>query len=257
MFPLLPNSRTGSRHGFAKAFTLIELLVVIAIIAILAAILFPVFARARENARKTSCASNLKQIGLGLMQYVADYDETFPKRWMESDPAITLANEDSAQSAGEEGWAQLIQPYVKSTEILQCPSDSGIVNTTGFNIAGYTDYRYNASLGQATQAVPPVRLAALSYPSLTLMVTEGSSKASGNSTSGAYTSQLGIYGALSDSLRHLEGSNFTFADGHVKWYKGADGMRGIVSAAGWSPFVFGPTATFVQSGNNPTYRVTG
>src|SRR2546421_4309664 len=95
------------------AFTLIELLVVIAIIAILAAILFPVFARARENARRSSCQSNLKQIGLGVLQYVQDYDETFPMG-RTADPIL-------GQWAS--GWSATIQPYVKSSQIMQCPSE--------------------------------------------------------------------------------------------------------------------------------------
>src|SRR6218665_2214986 len=86
------------RHGF----TLIELLVVIAIIAILAAILFPVFARARENARRSACQSNLKQIGLGIMQYTQDYDERYPIRYYNN----------YAAGGQEEGWAYLMQPYV-------------------------------------------------------------------------------------------------------------------------------------------------
>ncbi|RYF37083.1 MAG: DUF1559 domain-containing protein, partial [Cytophagaceae bacterium] len=82
-----------------NAFTLIELLVVIAIIAILAAILFPVFARARENARKTSCLSNMKQMGLGIVQYTQDYDGTYPQNYNGSTTSY--------------GWADAIQPYLK------------------------------------------------------------------------------------------------------------------------------------------------
>ncbi len=100
-----------------KAFTLIELLVFIAIIAILAAILFPVFAQAREKARQTSCLSNLKQAGLGIMMYVQDYDETFPKAsfWDTSKPFSEYYLWTSQRC---------IQPYMKNVGIYRCPSDS-------------------------------------------------------------------------------------------------------------------------------------
>jgi prepilin-type N-terminal cleavage/methylation domain-containing protein/prepilin-type processing-associated H-X9-DG protein len=99
-----------------RAFTLIELLVVIAIIAILASILFPVFGRARENARRSSCQSNLKQIGLGIMQYTQDYDEKFPRAW---------SSTTNGGFPGDYKWMDATQPYLKSTQIFQCPSASG------------------------------------------------------------------------------------------------------------------------------------
>ena len=102
------NFRTKS------AFTLIELLVVIAIIAILAAILFPVFARARENARRSSCMSNMKQLGLGVLQYTQDYDEKYPS---------------GTNGTRGRGWAGQIFPYVKSAQIYVCPSDTKPNNT--------------------------------------------------------------------------------------------------------------------------------
>ncbi len=100
-----------------RAFTLIELLVVIAIIAILAAILFPVFAKAREKARQSACTSNLKEMGLGLMQYVSDYDDTFPIM------AYTV-------SGIKFSWRQMIYPYVKATGVYACPTNL-YANTDG------------------------------------------------------------------------------------------------------------------------------
>src|SRR6056297_2865025 len=110
-------------------FTLIELLVVIAIIAILAAILFPVFARAREEARQARCLSNVKQIGLGMIMYMQDYDETF---------MLTSTNHlQNMIDAGEHQsvWYRAIMPYVKNEQIYVCPSDAN-TNTAKWNSSG-------------------------------------------------------------------------------------------------------------------------
>ena len=132
-----PSTRTRS------AFTLIELLVVIAIIAILAAILFPVFARARENARRSSCQSNLKQIGLGVIQYVQDYDEKYPIRNHKGNPVLGATAATDATGA----WVNL-QPYLKSEQIYQCPSETngppaGATLDARAAAAGFTDYAIN------------------------------------------------------------------------------------------------------------------
>lgn len=102
-----------------RGFTLIELLVVIAIIAILAAILFPVFARARENARRATCQSNLKQIGLGIHQYVQDYDEHMPIVASQYTTATPTFNDQTSHW----GWPEVLQPYLKNTQIYDCPSN--------------------------------------------------------------------------------------------------------------------------------------
>lgn len=102
-----------------KGFTLIELLVVIAIIAILAAILFPVFAKAREKARQSSCASNLKQIGLAILNYKQDYDEKYPLSWPLTGPQGTRATSCGTTSYW---WMDVLEPYVKNEQVYHCPS---------------------------------------------------------------------------------------------------------------------------------------
>ncbi len=126
-------------------FTLIELLVVIAIIAILAAILFPVFAKAREQARKASCTSNVKQLGTGMLMYVQDYDGTFPLADWNPDPRT--------HDRYTTEWQNAIQPQVKNKQIFRCPSDSTPLPTDGQLTNGtngeysYMSYLYNGFLG--------------------------------------------------------------------------------------------------------------
>jgi len=134
-----------------RAFTLIELLVVIAIIAILAAILFPVFAQAREKARQTSCISNMKQIGTAALMYAQDYDERLPRNWygdlgMEATTAI-------GDALDRYKWMDAIQPYVKNTGIFVCPSAADLVYVprtalrSGEETRRYGGYAYNRAYG--------------------------------------------------------------------------------------------------------------
>jgi prepilin-type N-terminal cleavage/methylation domain-containing protein len=112
-----------------KAFTLIELLVVIAIIAILAAILFPVFAQAKEAAKKTACLSNNKQIGTALQMYLGDSEDTYPPAYYYRDPNAA----GSLDATGIEQWTGFIQPYVKNLDMFRCPTDKiGGVPPTNF-----------------------------------------------------------------------------------------------------------------------------
>lgn len=239
------NMKRQQNHR--SGFTLIELLVVIAIIAILAAILFPVFARARENARRASCQSNEKQLGLAIMQYTQDYDEHFPMiRYLT--PSSTI---------GYSGWAYVILPYTKSTQILQCPSDLGAGSkatwppdsTASFN--DYTDYWYNASFRSGNIFSAGINQSDLISSSNTILLGEGDGAAHGRATpystayfhmfydaTGATDTGSCTYGDYIWSLtgipcgtsgittedqysktKHLEGSNFLFADGHAKWLK--------------------------------------
>ena len=112
------------KNSNKSAFTLIELLVVIAIIAILAAILFPVFAQAREKARQTSCLSNMKQVGLGLLMYAQDYDENYPRAdyWDSSPPLNPAATGTFAARVNHYKWPAWVLPYTKNVNIFRCPS---------------------------------------------------------------------------------------------------------------------------------------
>src|SRR5579884_2814009 len=138
---------TSSMHANRRksAFTLIELLVVIAIIAILAAILFPVFAQAREKARATSCLSNMKQVSLGLLMYVQDYDEQFPSG------SRYNATTNNMLASGL-GWAGTIDPYTKSAQIFKCPDDSTgtVAATSTVPALDPISYSYNYNIATHT-----------------------------------------------------------------------------------------------------------
>jgi len=208
-------------HRVKRAFTLIELLVVIAIIAILAAILFPVFARARENARRASCQSNLKQIALGFMQYTQDYDEKLPLWFANLDGSAVSSFTTTATNAGQpgydEGWAELLQPYLKSTQIFQCPSETTGPGTAGSN-TNYTDYMYNGDISSyASGTGAGLSMAAINYPSNTVLNADATSQWSGSIFGNNYA--WGPPYALSYYTRHLDGANISFVDGHVKWEK--------------------------------------
>ncbi|RYG62915.1 DUF1559 domain-containing protein [bacterium] len=209
-----------------RAFTLIELLVVIAIIAILASILFPVFGRARENARRASCQSNLKQIGLGMLQYSQDYDEQIVPALIDGYPVI-----------GQASWAYVIQPYVKSTQLFRCPSNQtatgqfmqGTNNTVPVSYAGNAGNDGGPDNGGSTDGTNGQRpfphapyngrvVAELDNPSTTIAVGESQLQ----NTARLNNAQYDIYEdgvSVNKMTNHLGMSNFLFIDGHVKSLK--------------------------------------
>jgi len=220
---------TDKAQRQSRGFTLIELLVVIAIISILASILFPVFARARENARRASCMSNLKQIGLGMMMYVQDYDGRFPmaivgmvdSHWADAHPIEGSPYCDNMPcgkfyvssgggNAKAMSWMDLLQPYTKSIQIFVCPSQKS---------ASYSGYGYNMYISNLKSSdnpyPPPINQAQLTNPSQTAMNMDCNNP---YCTYAAPTQDS--FNPLKDARNcspHLDGFNMAFADGHVKW----------------------------------------
>jgi prepilin-type N-terminal cleavage/methylation domain-containing protein/prepilin-type processing-associated H-X9-DG protein len=256
----LENPMSVNSKSQRRGFTLIELLVVIAIIAILAAILFPVFARARENARRASCQSNLKQIALGVFMYAQDYDQKMPTYYGAS--GTTAATSATVATNYTFGWADSLQPYLKSAQIFQCPSETagpGPTSTSGISpdptVAGYTDYWFNL-------AASGVADAQFNSAASTVMLGDGvSSNAQAYSVGGATgtgstpwtcttASNPGVLAVInSGASRHLSGGNFAFADGHVKWEK-ATTDTGSTSAA-----VYNGCSSTAVTGGAPTFSV--
>jgi prepilin-type N-terminal cleavage/methylation domain-containing protein/prepilin-type processing-associated H-X9-DG protein len=254
-------SRQENLRSSAQGFTLIELLVVIAIIAILAAILFPVFARARENARRASCQSNLKQIGLGIAQYAQDYDERMVPCYQ---------GEGSSSTNLLLPFHTLLQPYVKSAQIFRCPSNSVpdtssryISNSSNSTDGGRISVSYKANGGThnqnwyseywcsaypsgyqtggtgrcwrpmtaggvispAGQGAPPLSI--FTETSRTIVVYENSGKdANGANISSDYADATQPDASNMGMTNHLATTNFLFADGHVKAMKPSATIRG-------------------------------
>ncbi len=187
-----------SRNQRCSAFTLVELLIVIAIIAVLAAILFPVFARARETARRASCQSNLKQISLGAMQYIQDYDERYPLG--------VVAHSFSSYSTSFD----LLQPYLKSSQVGICPSDKNSASVNLY-LPGSKPVSYTSNARVTTSPFlgeePPPSLSQVGQSARLPLIWD------------AVNLSADPVPDVQVIRRHLEGANCMFADGHVKWVR--------------------------------------
>jgi len=218
----------------SPGFTLIELLVVIAIIAILAAILFPVFAQAREKARQAACLSNEKQMGMAWLMYSQDYDE------------MVIPWSTTGGSGGDAFiWDRLLQPYEKNESVMHCPNGGD----------SYVTYAYSANIGGASPSPPLRTVASIQNPAQTPIIGEcgGGEKFTDPKNNipgwsftfvipdnvGSYQGRAIKYGTIVNNLptgeknwgfsaerdkadmllgsRHADGSNYAFADGHAKW----------------------------------------
>jgi len=264
------------KNRLAGGFTLIELLVVIAIIAILAAILFPVFAQAREKARQAQCGSNVRQLGLAINMYKQDYDERFPfGGWLP-------ANNGSGE------WQNTVAPYIKNKGLYRCPSSTDLDEDPNnpqqwaWN-RNPVSYLYNNQLGRGRQ---PLSDATVQQPADCWMVLDGHSDWGGRegvdwmgrpnttwlmedttfgSAGSLVTGWLSWQGFTWGLPRHNGGANICYVDGHVKWAKivpnttmtvaeGNNIFRSPSSNQGWFERTYPYNRVAMPEQNNPGWR---
>jgi len=207
-----------------KGFTLIELLVVIAIIAILAAILFPVFARAREKARQASCLSNCKQMGLAVKMYAGDYDDILPGASVSNTGAGVPRPVTGTPGVLYNGalWCDMIYPYVMNVPLFQCPS-----GPRGATQWERLSYGWNIYLGYAIgypgrtgPIYEGVSLAKIKYPAETIVIADSdwTHSLADYGWSNGYMLSLPFHVSRFIPARHNGGANIALCDGHAKWY---------------------------------------
>lgn len=238
-----------------RAFTLVELLVVIAIIGILAAILFPVFARARENARRASCQSNLKQIGLGLMQYSQDYDEILVADWYQTPASsgTTSPGPTQPQSSASVAykWPDAAFPYIKSEQVFNCPSATNGSATNGpatpfvyyGNLTAPRPFAGSYTIVHGYGPNVPNRTPPVSHPLSNELVNLSQSVSPVTTAyvldgDGEFYTDIDASGNVRNlSDRHLDTINTLYLDGHVKAVKldallrkNVPGPTGVISA---------------------------
>jgi prepilin-type N-terminal cleavage/methylation domain-containing protein/prepilin-type processing-associated H-X9-DG protein len=206
-----------------RGFTLIELLVVIAIIAILAAILFPVFARAREKARQASCSSNLKQLALAFLMYAQDYDEKLPGQNLAHYPGGPTAYPNDACCVERNiAWA-ITQPYIKNAQVLLCPSEDDTFASRGatpYGPAGAKQYKFKHAFCSRGDGV---KMASIQWPAEIAMVREWHANHDDKG--------CGCQNPEPGTRRY----NAAFADGHVKVVRSGDSQMMKRGNPWWDP----------------------
>lgn len=257
---------------FRRAFTLLDLLIVIAVITIMSAILLPVFSRAREKARRATCQSNLKQLGVAIAQYMQDYDEMFP----------CGARQPPSAGVGN-GWAGQILPYTSSTQLFRCLDEAGRPGVAAPSGTQYYSYRYNIGLvrpenGSIYDNLNYVaRASMLNQATRTVLLYEGSSQAfaldrseinspAGNGLTSDNAGKALPFGTsmipvnnwtpampIQPYERHSGGANYLCADGHVKWLQQSRvsyGFRAFTNTS--AEIVYGGTNSLLAQGTDYT-----